>query len=78
MMLMNSPSGMLNFEYRYRFCGLPNGVSIPPRFAAIVWSINTYAMYFFLPELSRTKYPSGRNVRSAMSFAMNIEPMKVM
>ena len=44
MILMNSRFGISNFVYKYRFCGFPNGVSIPPRFAAMFCMIKTYAM----------------------------------
>ena len=52
-------------------------MSIPPRFAAMFCIIKVNAMYLCLPVLERTKYPSGRKVRSAISFAMSIEPIKV-
>ena len=39
--------------------------------------IKTNAVSFLLPHDSSTKYPSGRKVTSAMSFAMIIEPKKV-
>ena len=35
MIRRNSALPMPNLVYRYRFCGLPNGVSIPPRLAAM-------------------------------------------
>ena len=75
---INSPLGMLNFEYKKRFCGFPNGVSIPPKFAAMFCIINVNAMYFFLPVEESTKYPSGKKVNNAMSFAISIEPINVM
>ena len=53
-------------------------MSIPPRFAAIFCRMKTYAVYFSLFVHFRTMYPSGRNVMSAMSFAMSMEPMNVM
>ena len=77
MMRMKSPFGISNFVYRYRFCGLPNGVSMPPRFAAMFCITNVNAMYFCLPVVVSTKYPSGRKVRSAISLAISIEPIKV-
>ena len=46
---INSPVGILNFPYRYKFCGLPNGVSMPPRFAAIFCMINVNGIYFCFP-----------------------------
>ena len=42
----NSPVGMLKNEYKYKFCGLPKGVSIPPKFAEIFCKINRYAICF--------------------------------
>ena len=55
MMRRNSAVGMPNFVYRYRFCGLPNGISMPPRFAAIFCIINVNGRYFSLPVDDRTK-----------------------
>ena len=78
MIRTNSRFGISYFEYRYRFCGLPNGVSIPPKFAAIFCIINVTAIYFSLCVAVRTKYPSGRKVSSAMSLAISIEPINVM
>ena len=56
---------------------MPKGVSMPPRFAAIFCIINVNAIYFCFPVLLSTRKPSGRNVSSAMSLAMSIEPMNV-
>ena len=53
-------------------------MSIPPRFAAMFCIMKVNAIYFRFPVDSRTKKPSGRNVRSAISFAISIEPIKVM
>ena len=75
---INSRFGILNAEYKYRFCGLPNGVSIPPRFAAMFCIMNVNAIYFVFFVVVRTKYPSGKNVSSAISFAISIDPMNVM
>ena len=36
------------------------------------------AIYFCWPDTVRTRYPRGRKVSSAMSFAISIEPRKVM
>ena len=77
MVAVNSPVGILNLVYRYKFCGFPNGVSIPPRFAAIFCMIKVNAMYFVFPVEERTKYPRGKKVKSAISLAMSIEPKKV-
>ena len=73
----NSAFGILNTEYKYKFCGFPKGVSIPPRFAAIFCIINVNAIYFSFFVVVSTKYPSGRNVKSAISFAISIEPINV-
>ena len=45
---INSNVGILNLVYKYKFCGLPNGVNIPPKFAAIFCIINVKAIYFSL------------------------------
>ena len=78
MISINSRFGMANLVYRYKFWGLPKGVSIPPRLAAIFCMIKVNAMYFPLPVVDRTNSPRGRNVKSAMSFAISMEPMNVM
>ena len=75
--LKNSVFEMLNFVYKYKFCGLPKGVSIPPRFAAMFCIIKVNAIYLFLPVVLRTYSPKGKNVSSAISLAMSIEPIKV-
>ena len=38
----------LKNEYKNKFCGLPKGVNIPPRFAATFCIINVNAIYFSL------------------------------
>ena len=53
---------------------MPNGVSIPPKFAATFCITNTNAVYFVLPQEESTNQPSGKNVISAISFAITIEP----
>ena len=40
--------------------------------------MKTYAIYLSFLVEDRTKYPSGRKVKSAMSLAISIEPIKVM
>ena len=77
MMPMNSPVGIKYRLYKYRFWGLPKGVSMPPRLAAMFCKINTVATSSFLPAVEKTKYPRGRKVISAISLAMSMEPMKV-
>ena len=41
----NSTSGISKWPYRYRFCGFPNGVSIPPRLAAMFCRMNRGAIW---------------------------------
>ena len=77
MVATNSPVGILNLVYRYKFCGLPNGVSIPPKLAAIFCIIKVNAIYFCLPVDESTKKPSGKKVSNAISLAISIEPKKV-
>ena len=50
---------------------------MPPRFAAMFCMMNVNAMYFSFFVVFSTKNPSGRNVSSAMSLAISIEPMNV-
>ena len=52
-------------------------MSIPPRFAAIFWIMKMGAIYFSFPVEEREIYPSGKNVKRAISLAKNIEPIKV-
>ena len=56
---------------------MPKGVSIPPRFAAIFCIIKMGAINFSLPVAESERYPRGKKVKSAMSLARNIEPIKV-
>ena len=51
---------------------------MPPRLAAIFCMMKVNAMYFSFPVDVSTRYPSGRNVSSAMSFAISMEPINVM
>ena len=53
-------------------------MSIPPRFADIFCKTKRYAMYFCCFATESAKYPRGKKVISAISFAIIIEPMKVM
>ena len=75
---INSIVGILNLVNRYRFCGFPKGVNIPPRFAAMFCIMNVKHIYFSFFVLERTKYPRGRKVSSAISLAISIEPINVM
>ena len=77
MVAMNASVGMLNLLYKYKFCGLPKGVNMPPKFAAIFCIIKVNAIYCFLFVDESTKYPSGKKVSSAMSLASSIEPKNV-
>ena len=52
-------------------------MSIPPRFAAIFCIIKVNAIYFSLPVVVSTRKPRGRKVSRAISFAISIEPIKV-
>ena len=74
---INSKVGMLNLVYKYRFCGFPKGVSIPPKLAAIFCIIKVNAIYLLFPVEVKTNRPNGRKVSSAISLAMSIEPIKV-
>ena len=51
---------------------------MPPRLAAMFCMIKVKIMYLRLPVEDSTRKPRGRKVRSAMSFAISIEPRKVM
>ena len=76
-MAKNSGSRTSYFAYRYRFCGLPNGVSIPPRLAEKFCMIKRNARSRPRSAESRIIAPSGRKVSSAMSLTMNMELKKV-
>ena len=56
---------------------MPKGVSIPPRFAEIFCKINRYAIWLSFLVTERAKYPRGKKVISAISFAISIEPINV-
>ena len=51
---------------------------MPPRFAEIFCIMKRNAVYLVLPVCSTTIQPRGKKVRSAISFAINIDPIKVM
>ena len=63
----NSPTLMPEAVKRYRFCGLPTGVNILPRFAAMVMSVATRHMRPSMPARRKTTKASGTNVMSATS-----------
>ena len=50
---------------------------MPPRLAEIFCRTNRYAIYFSCFVTLSAKYPSGKKVISAISFAIIIEPIKV-
>ena len=64
------------WEYRYKFCGLPTGVSILPRFAAMVCSTITGTAKFVLPDFFTTSIAKGTKVISATSFVISIDVKK--
>ena len=61
------------FVYRNRFCGLPNGVAILPRFAAIVCNVMIGIKYCLRSIISNTNIAKGTNVINATSLVMNID-----
>ncbi len=63
----NSPTPMPEAVNRYRFCGLPTGVNMLPRFAAMVMSVATKHMRPSMPARRKTTKASGTNVMSATS-----------
>ena len=67
---------MWNAEYRYRFCGLPTGVSMLPRLAAMVCNVITGIKRLVLPVSVSSITANGTNVISATSLVMNIELKK--
>ena len=52
---------------RYRFCGLPTGVNMLPRFAAMVMSVATKHIHPPCPRDAKTTKASGTNAMSATS-----------
>ncbi len=71
----NSENDKLNFVYRYKFCGLPIGVSILPRLAAAVsrTSSTISARAFFSPEIfSNISSVNGTRVTSVTSLVNSI------
>ena len=57
---------------RYRFCGLPTGVSMLPRFAATVMSVATRHSRASMFARRSTTSASGTNVMSATSFVTSM------
>ena len=68
--IMNSPIPVPASPYRYRFCGLPIGVSILPRFAAIVCNTTTGIISSCLPHCLSIIIANGTNVISDTSFVI--------
>lgn len=58
--------------YKYKFCGLPIGVSILPRFAAIVCKTIIGISRELSFVIDRISIVNGTNVISATSFVINI------
>ena len=77
----NLPALIPASPYRYRFCGLPMGVSILPRFAAMVWRVITGTIHLVStssPAIPRTVSVIGTNVMSDTSFVINMLKKKHM
>ena len=77
MVLKNEPASMSKNEQMYMFCGLPTGVVIEPRLAAIVSMTTRRMMYpssiFSLSIISSVK---GTNISRATSLVKNMEETK--
>ena len=58
--------------YRYRFCGLPIGVSMLPRFAAIVCNTTTGIISSHLPHFLSIIIANGTNVISETSLVISM------
>ena len=56
-----------------RFCGLPTGVTMPPRLAASVCMTMTRTSMSRQPAASRANVAMGTNVSSATSLVMSID-----
>ena len=61
-----------DMEYRYRFCGLPIGVAILPRLAAIVSKTTSFSTLSILPPIWNIIKVKGTNVISATSFVITM------
>ena len=70
------PMDNANAVYRYRFWGLPMGVSMLPRFAAMVCSTTTGISSFCCPAMVSTITAKGTNVINATSLVMSMLPKK--
>ena len=60
------------------FCGFPIGEIIPPKLEAMFCIMKVKARYSVLLIYFKTRYARGKNVRSAMSFALTSAEMYVM
>jgi hypothetical protein len=72
-----STSPMPYADVRKMFCGLPNGSTMPQRFAASPWSTNVGAIMSGRPAASSTAAASGSSASRAMSFVTNIDATPV-
>ena len=68
--LINSAKDMPYAENRYRFCGLPMGVSMLPRFAAIVCRTMMRTIDSSRPAIDSIMTEKGTKVISATSFVI--------
>ena len=78
---INLPALIPARPYKYRFCGLPIGVNMLPRFAAMVWSVITGTIHLARtssPAIPRTVSVIGTNVMSDTSFVINMLKKKHM
>ena len=72
---INAIGDICIFPYKYRFCGLPMGVSILPKFAAIVCNTTTGTASFRTassPDRRSTVNVKGTKVINATSFVINM------
>ena len=67
MVSTSSPNDIPDCAYRYRFCGLPIGVSMLPRFAASVCNMTSGTASRRLSESLSTTSANGTKVMSATS-----------
>ena len=75
MIKINCPNPVPKIPYKYKFCGLPIGVSILPRFAARVCNTTTGIIsrcLAVLPSRLSTVKVKGTKVIKATSFVINI------
>lgn len=63
---------MPDLAYRYKFCGFPIGISMLPRFAAIVCITTTGMIRCSFSDMESTMIANGTKVISETSFVINI------